>query len=236
MTTCSTRGAGREPPPGDDRGSRLEGSGVLAQQTTAMTASAPAASARRASSMAWLVAFDIAPAMIRTRPRATSAAVRMTSPCSAGESVGASPAVSQTTMAGTPATTWCSQRAANALRSIASAASNGVGRSGMKPVASRLREGSTSDASPVCAGSGGAACAIAAGALAHVELDLAWRLDDGFGMMAVLEQCVFDGLDAADEQAAIDRLFLRDPLSAVVAADEDDGRGRDARGRLYAWK
>ena len=62
--------------------------------------------------------------------------------------------------------------------------------------------------------------------LAHVEFDLARQFDDGFGMMAVLEQRVFDGLGAADEQAAIEAaLFLGDPLAAFVLADEDDGDG-----------
>jgi hypothetical protein len=43
-------------------------------------------------------------------------------------------------------------------------------------------------------------------------------------MMAVLEQCVFDGLRAVDEQAALESvLFLGDPVAAVVLADKDDG-------------
>jgi hypothetical protein len=52
-------------------------------------------------------------------------------------------------------------------------------------------------------------------------------------MLAVLEQRVFDGLGAIDEQAAIKAvLLLGDPLAALVAADEDDGRCRAARGRF----
>ena len=51
---------------------------------------------------------------------------------------------------------------------------------------------------------------------AHVEFDFARQLDDGFGVMAVLEQRVFDGLRAVDEQAAIETvLFLGDPLAAL---------------------
>jgi hypothetical protein len=42
----------------------------------------------------------------------------MTNSCSAGESVEASPAVSQTTMAETPAAIWRSQSRANALTSM----------------------------------------------------------------------------------------------------------------------
>ena len=37
---------------------------------------------------------------------------------------------------------------------------------------------------------------------AHVELDPAGQFDDGFGMMAVLEQGIFQGLRAVHEQAA----------------------------------
>src|SRR5450432_326002 len=39
------------------------------------------------------------------------------------------------------------------------------------------------------------------GLAAHIELDFAHQLDDGFRMAAVLEQRVFDGLGAVDEQA-----------------------------------
>ena len=50
---------------------------------------------------------------------------------------------------------------------------------------------------------------------AHVEFDFARQFDDCFGMMAVFEQRVFDGLRAIDEQAAIEAvLFLGDPLAA----------------------
>ena len=38
---------------------------------------------------------------------------------------------------------------------------------------------------------------------AHVEFDFARQLDDCFGMMAILEMRVLDGLRAVDEQAAI---------------------------------
>jgi hypothetical protein len=42
-------------------------------------------------------------------------------------------------------------------------------------------------------------------------------------MMAVLEQRVFDGLRAVDEQAAIEAvLFLGDPVAAAVLSDKDD--------------
>jgi len=68
---------------------------------------------------------------------------------------------------------------------------------------------------------------------ADVEFDFARQLDDGFGMVVILEQRVFDGLGAVDEQAAIETvLFLRDPVAAAVAADEDDRRCRAARGRF----
>jgi hypothetical protein len=67
----------------------------------------------------------------------------------------------------------------------------------------------------------------------HVELDFARQLDDGLGMMPVLEQRVFDGLGAVDEQTAIETiLFLRDPLAAAVFADEDDVGQKTARGRF----
>src|SRR5882757_5461189 len=68
---------------------------------------------------------------------------------------------------------------------------------------------------------------------AHVEFDFARQVDDVFGMVAVLEQGVFDGLRMADEQAAIKTvLFLGDPLAAPVPADEDDSRGRATRWRF----
>src|ERR1700730_6415331 len=66
-----------------------------------------------------------------------------------------------------------------------------------------------------------------------IEFEFARQLDDGFGMMPVLEQRVFDGLGAVDEQAAIEAvLFLRDPVAALVLANEDDGRCRATRGRF----
>jgi hypothetical protein len=84
---------------------------------------------------------------------------------------------------------------------------------------------------PERARSGGALREI--GGLAHVELDLAWQLDDGLGMLSVFEQRIFDGLGTADEQAAIEAVLLqRDPLAATVPANEDDGGRRAARGRF----
>jgi hypothetical protein len=60
--------------------------------------------------------------------------------------------------------------------------------------------------------------------LADVELDLARQLDDHLGVMAILEQGVFDGLGAVDEQAAKQAvLFLDDPVTALVLSNEDDG-------------
>jgi hypothetical protein len=81
--------------------------------------------------MAWLVEFDPAPAMTRTRPRATSTAARTMRSCSTGVRVEASPAVSPATIAGTPASIWRSQSFAKAVRSTSPFSSNGVGRSGM---------------------------------------------------------------------------------------------------------
>ena len=70
---------------------------------------------------------------------------------------------------------------------------------------------------------------------AHVEFDPARQLDDGLGMMAVLEQGVFDGLRAADEQATEQAVLLPgNPVAVAVAADEDDGGGRTARWRFDA--
>ena len=55
----------------------------------------------------------------------------------------------------------------------------------------------------------------------HVEFDFARQLDDCFGVMAVLEQRVFDGLRTVDEQAAIKTvLFLGDPVAKAVLADK----------------
>src|SRR5450432_1514787 len=77
------------------------------------------------------------------------------------------------------------------------------------------------------------ACTRRRALAAHVEFDFARQLDDGFGVMAVLEQRVFDGLRAVDEQAAIETvLFLGDPVAAAVLADKDDGRCRAARWRF----
>ena len=61
------------------------------------------------------------------------------------------------------------------------------------------------------------------GEAAHVEFDFSGQFDDGFGMVAVLEQRVFDGLRTADEQPPWTALFLGDPLAAPVPADENDG-------------
>src|ERR1700674_3280737 len=71
------------------------------------------------------------------------------------------------------------------------------------------------------------------GFVAHVEFDFARQFDDGFGAMAVLEQRIFDGLGAVDEQAAIETaLFLGDPVAPAVLADEDYCRWRATRGRF----
>jgi hypothetical protein len=51
--------------------------------------------------------------------------------------------------------------------------------------------------------------------------------------MAVLEQRVFDGLRAVDEQAAIKTvLFLGDPVATAVPANENDRRCSAARWRF----
>jgi hypothetical protein len=82
-------------------------------------------------------------------------------------------------------------------------------------------------------GSSGALGSHGVGPLTHIELDPARQLDDGLSMLSVLEQRIFDRLGAADEQAAIEAvLLLGDPLSPLVAANEDDGGGRAARGRF----
>src|SRR5712672_1735451 len=79
----------------------------------------------------------------------------------------------------------------------------------------RLSRGAPNDSS------GGGQLAI------HVQFDFARQFDDCFGVMAVFEQRIFEGLRAADEQAAIEAvLFLGDPVAAPVLPDEDDrGRG-----------
>jgi hypothetical protein len=67
----------------------------------------------------------------------------------------------------------------------------------------------------------------------HVELDFARQFDDGFQVMAILEQRVLDGLRAVDEQAAVETvLFLSDPVAAAVLTDKDDRRCRATRGRF----
>jgi hypothetical protein len=93
----------------------------------------------------------------------------------------------------------------------------------------RLLAGLSCDAP--CAGGGKA---IGGGEpAAHVELDFARQFDDGFGVMAVLEQRIFDGLRAIDEETAIEAvLFLGNPLAAAVPADKDDVGCSAARGRF----
>jgi hypothetical protein len=71
------------------------------------------------------------------------------------------------------------------------------------------------------------------GAARDVEFEFARQFDDCFGVMAVLEQRIFDGLRAIDEQAAIEAmLLLGDPVAAAVSADEDDGGSGTARWRF----
>ena len=67
-----------------------------------------------------------------------------------------------------------------------------------------------------------------------VEFYFARHFDYRFGMTAVLEQRVFDGLGASDEQAAVEAvLLLGDPFALAIAADEDEGQcGGAARGRF----
>ena len=56
--------------------------------------------------------------------------------------------------------------------------------------------------------------------VAHVEFYFERHFDDRFGMTAVLEQRVFDGLGAGDEQAALEAvLLLGDPFALAIAAD-----------------
>ena len=58
----------------------------------------------------------------------------------------------------------------------------------------------------------------------HVEFDFARQFDNGLGMIAVLEEGVFEGFCTADEQAAIEAvLFLGNPGAPAVLADKDDG-------------
>ena len=67
----------------------------------------------------------------------------------------------------------------------------------------------------------------------HIEFDGALELDDGFGMVAVFEQRIADGLRAVDEKAAKEAvLFLDDPVAPAIATDKDDGGCRAARWRF----
>jgi hypothetical protein len=69
--------------------------------------------------------------------------------------------------------------------------------------------------------------------VAHVEFDFARQLDNCFGVMAVFGKRVFDGLRAAEEQAAIKTvLLLCNPVAAAVLADKDDSRCGVARWRF----
>src|SRR6218665_475904 len=103
--------------------------------------------------------------------------------------------------------------------STASKLVKGVGRSGMKPV--NQAAGALNMMLAGDCGSGGALRGRGIRALAHVELDSARQLDDGFGVVAVLEQRIFDGLRAVDEQAAIEAvLLLGHPLAPAILADE----------------
>jgi len=78
-----------------------------------------------------------------------------------------------------------------------------------------------------------------AGCGVHVEFDFAQQLHDGFGMIAILEEGVFEGFRAANEQPAIKAaLFLGDPVAPAVLADKGDGRCRIARWRFdkfHCW-
>jgi len=176
-------------------------------------------------------------AMTWTRLREVSTAVRTSCVRSAGVSVEVSPDVSQIRIADTPASIWRSHSAANAMRSMLPLALKGVGMSGMKP-ASHLAGWPPSDRVRRCCScdrplSGAEPqphrCEPAFG----IELDGAREFDDGLGVTAVLEQCVFDRLGAIDEQAAKQAvLLLRDPVAATVAADEDECGGGAARWRF----
>jgi hypothetical protein len=59
---------------------------------------------------------------------------------------------------------------------------------------------------------------------AHIEFDGALELDDGFGMMAIFEQRIADGLPAVDEQAWTTQLpRLSRPINTMVDAELHDG-------------
>ena len=63
-----------------------------------------------------------------------------------------------------------------------------------------------------------------------IEFDSGWQFDDCFEMVVVLEQRIFEGLGAADEQAV---LLLGNPVALVVSADENNGGDeRTTRGRF----
>jgi hypothetical protein len=75
--------------------------------------------------------------------------------------------------------------------------------------------------------SGHLACAVG------IEFDFPRQFDNGFGMVAVLEECVFEGLSAINEQSAIEAvLFLGDPVATTVPANKRNSRCRVARGRF----
>jgi hypothetical protein len=62
--------------------------------------------------------------------------------------------------------------------------------------------------------------------VAHVQLEAAGNGDDGFRMVAVLEQCVTQCIRAVHEQATEQAvLLLCDPLAAAISADQYDREG-----------
>jgi hypothetical protein len=68
---------------------------------------------------------------------------------------------------------------------------------------------------------------------AHVEFDFASDFDDRFGVMAILEQRIFDRLRPVEEQTAVEAiLFLGNPIAAAVFANKHDLRFSAARWRF----
>ena len=128
-----------EEPLGDLGGGGGDLSGVPDSGTSTALAtipgdsSAPAASASLVNSTACAVALAPAPAMTGMRPRDRATAVRMSSLCSPGLSVAASPVVPQTTSAVAPLAICRSQSRSNAATSMFPSSLKGVGSAGAYP-------------------------------------------------------------------------------------------------------
>src|SRR5579862_1917041 len=189
--------------------------------------------------------------MTGTRLRDTATAMRMSSPCSAGVKVDASPVVPQTISAVAPRVICRSQSRSNASPSTSPLSSNGVGNAGAYPdsfatwrpmvgiaISQRMRAQSLCLNWPACerqSGHPALARRIVRGPrdrrfAGQVKFEDAGNGDNGPRLVSVFKSDVSKRLGAIDEEAAADPVLVLDhPVSSSVPTNHEQWRFQTRR-------